>query len=182
MKHGMSIKRLRTALAVLIVILMPVIPTASALADASSAIGAKPAKPRADNQRSNSIFVHQLKPGASVEEAIMVINNTDSEKRINIYGVDSQLASGGTFGCAQKADTPSAVGTWLKLSQPTVTIGPKMTQNVPFTIQVPDNASPGEQNGCIALEDAGQTPVNQGNGIALSFRSAIRVAVTVPKL
>jgi hypothetical protein len=46
-------------------------------------------------------------------------------------------------------------------------------------VSVPRDAPAGEHNACIAIQEADQTPQSAGNGIALSFRSAIRVAITV---
>jgi hypothetical protein len=66
------------------------------------------------------------------------------------------------------------------MSKNKVTLKPNTSQNVPFTIDVPKTASAGESNGCIVIQDAQQTPVQQGNGITLSFRTALRVAVTIP--
>lgn len=64
--------------------------------------------------------------------------------------------------------------------QPVVlTIDPGNKILLPFTIAVPDTAGVGEHNGCILIQekkDAGGTD----QGIAISTRTGIRVAVTVP--
>jgi hypothetical protein len=146
----------------------------------SGGIGGKPANPRDDNPRSQSIFVYELKPGQQITDAVKVINNTDSQKTLLVYAVDSQVSSGGAFACAQKVDTPVSVGSWISLSKSQVTLQPNTNQNVDFTIRAPKNASAGESNGCIVVQDAQQVPVQQGNGITLSFRTALRVAVTIP--
>lgn len=143
-------------------------------------VGGVPASPREDNPRSKSIFVYELNKGEQVNDAVQVINNTPETKTLLVYAVDSQTTGGGSFTCAQKADAPIAVGTWIDLAQDKVTLKPNSKQKVGFTLRVPDKAPPGEQNGCIVIQDATSPPVDQGNGIKLSFRSAIRVAVTVP--
>ena len=143
-------------------------------------IGGKPANPRADNPRSESIFVYELKPGQTVDDAVQLINNTDQEKTLLVYPVDSQVASDGAFACAQKADTPASVGTWIDLETESVTLAANSSEEVPFTLAVPDTASVGEQNGCIAIQDTEKSQRDGENGVVLSFRSAIRVAVTVP--
>jgi nucleoid-associated protein YgaU len=143
-------------------------------------IGGVPANPRDDNPRSKSIFVYKLERGENVNDAVQVINNTDSQKTLLVYAVDSLVASSGGFTCAQKAEEPIAAGTWINLAKDRVTLAAHAKENVSFTLNVPDNATPGEQNGCIVIQDASSAPVDQGNGIKLSFRSAIRVAVTIP--
>jgi hypothetical protein len=154
--------------------------TGSAGAVDNGGIGGKPANPRPDNPRSESIFVYELKPGDKFDDAVKVINNTDSVKTLLVYAVDSQASSGGAFACAQKVDTPVSVGSWITLSKDRVSLQPDSSEDVPFTVNVPATASAGESNGCIVVQDAQQTPVQQGNGITLSFRTALRVAITVP--
>jgi LysM repeat protein len=150
------------------------------IAVGSADIGGKPANPRDENPRSQSIFVYELEPGDKINDAVEVVNNSDEEKTILVYAVDSQVASDGAFACAQKVDSSVSVGTWVTLAKNKVTLAAQTTEDVPFTLTVPDTASAGEQNGCIVIQDSQQTPSPQGNGVTLSFRSAIRVAVTVP--
>jgi len=151
-----------------------------ALAIEEGGIGGKPAHPRADNARSESIFVYELKPGDSVKDEVQVVNNTNSEKTLLLYAVDSQVASGGAFSCAQKVDEPLSVGRWINVNKSEVHLAPNSFENVPFTINVPITASVGESNGCIVVQDSQRSAVSENGGITLSFRTAIRVAVTIP--
>jgi LysM repeat protein len=146
----------------------------------STGIGGTPANPREDNPRSKSIFVYEIEPGGKVEDAVKVINNTDKKKTLLVYAADSKVASGGGFACAQKVETAVSVGTWIKLAKNEVTLDPGTSEEVPFTLSVPSTASAGEQNGCIVIQDSEKSSPQEGSGIALSFRSAIRVAVTIP--
>ncbi len=178
MKKSAHILRSLTAgcCALFIVVLMQV----PAFAIESGGIGGKPANPDTGNPRSSSIFVYELNPGDVKTDAVQVINNTASEKTLFVYGVDSQIASGGAFTCAQKIDQPVSVGNWIKMEKIEVTVEPNSYQNVPFTIAVPQTASAGESNGCIVVQDAERKASSENGGIALSFRTAIRVAITVP--
>jgi hypothetical protein len=148
--------------------------------ESSSGVGAVPAHPSDDNPRTKSIFVYEAKPSSVTNDAIKIINNTTEQRTIKVYAVDSQNSSDGAFACAQAADQKTAVGSWLVLAQNEVTLAPKQNQEIPFTVTVPANASTGEYNGCIAVEDVNGPTQSAGNGIVLSFRSAIRVALTVP--
>lgn len=143
-------------------------------------VGGRPAHPKADNIRSESIFVHQLKPGEVAKDGVEVINNTAETKRILVYAVDSQVSSGGAFACAQAADAPVAVGQWIALPKKEVTLASGSKQIVDFTVATPKDASPGEHNGCIVVQDTKQRSSPDSNGIVLTMRSAIRIAVTVP--
>lgn len=142
-------------------------------------IGGRPASPDASNSRTESIFVFSLDPGSQAKNAVRVYNSTSEKKTIEVYPVDSQSSSGGAFACAQRADERRAVGSWMRLEKESVTLDPGGAETVPFTLTVPSGTAAGEHNGCIAIQEGGQTPQSAGNGITLSFRSAIRVAVTV---
>lgn len=144
----------------------------------SGSIGGKPANPEPDNLRSKSIFIETLAPGQTKTDTLQVINNTNDTKVVTLYGVDAVSSSGGAFACAQAADTRSEVGSWITLSQSSVTLDGGQSQNVPFTVTAPDNASPGEHNGCVVMQEEKATTFKEGIGI--SFRTAIRVAVLVP--
>lgn len=150
------------------------------LAIESSGIGAVPANPRPDNPRSKSIFVYESPAGQTIQDAVVVINNKPQVQTLKVYPVDSQRSSDGAFACAQAADEKKEVGSWIQLAQNEVTLQPNSSQKVDFTLTIPANAEVGEHNGCIAVEESKPTQQAAGNGITLSFRSALRVALTVP--
>ncbi len=143
-------------------------------------LGGRPAHPRAGNTRSESIFIHTLDAGKQIADSVQVINNTPEIKKVLVYAVDSQMSSGGAFACAQAADKPVGVGRWIEVSQKGITLAPGSKQTVDFAIAVPKDATPGEHNGCIVIQDTKQQASPDSNGIVLSLRSAIRVAITVP--
>lgn len=146
----------------------------------SASIGALPANPREDVPRSKSIFVYELKAGAGQKDGVKVINNSSSEKNILVYAVDSQRSSDGAFACAQKADEQTGIGKWTVLEKTRVTLAPNSSEVVPFTITLPNDADVGEHNGCIAVQEDVPPSSEQSNGIVLSYRSALRLAVLVP--
>jgi len=143
-------------------------------------IGGRPANPRADNPRTQSIFVYELEPGQEQTDAVRVFNNTEETRTIKVGAVDSALASDGAFSCAQELEDKKDVGSWIQLSSASVTVAPGKSKDVPFTINVPSNVSVGEHGGCITIQDTQSTESTTQNGVVLSFRSAIRVAITIP--
>ena len=146
----------------------------------SGGIGGEPANPRADNPRTESIFIYELQPGEVQEDAVRLVNNTDEPKTLRVYPVDSLVSSGGAFGCEQRVEERDGVGTWVEMAQEEVVLEPLSTQEVDFTVTVPVTASVGEQNGCIAIEEVDGGTQEVSNSVSLNFRSAIRLAVTVP--
>lgn len=170
-------KKITLGVGLAVVILLTASPV---FAVENSGVGGKPANPRPDNPRSESIFVYELAPGQSVKDGVRVVNSTDQPKQVAIYATDSIVSSGGSFACEQKADELNSEGKWIKLDKETVNLGPQSEETVNFVLNVPKDTSVGEHNACIAIQ-AIEAPVNSDvNGVQLSFRSAIRVAITVP--
>lgn len=162
----------------------------------AASFGVKPAYPRADNPRTDSIFVQTIKPGESVEEGVKVVNSTNEPKNLLLYSRDSLRSSGGGFACTQISEEPTNVGNWIKFNIEgleedieTVKVGqtfgtielviPAGTEIlIPFTINVPEKASVGEHNGCILIQEI-KDKTDQ-TGVSLSLRSGLRVAISVP--
>lgn len=142
-------------------------------------IGGRPAFPRDDNPRTESIFIHTLKPGSIQEEGVLAINNTDEEKTLFVYGVDSSSSSSGSFACNQMVEPKNGVGSWIKLDQTEITLNANSSKIIPFIISVPQSAGVGEHNGCIAIQEKKEVDKTK-TGMRLSFRTALRVAITIP--
>ncbi len=142
-------------------------------------IGGRPAYPVAGNPRTESIFIHTLNLGDVQKEGVLIVNNSGETKTILVYGVDSTPSTGGAFACKQFSEPKTDVGAWISLSESEVTLAPAANKLVPFMITVPNSASVGEHNGCIILQEKKAAVENQG-GASLSFRTGLRVAITVP--
>jgi hypothetical protein len=144
-------------------------------------VGGRPANPRSDNPRTQSIFVYTTKGGEVLNDGVRVINNTDTERNISVGAVDSILSSGGAFSCKQEVEKKIGVGSWVSLSAQQVKVPSHDSVVVPFTIAVPAEASPGEHDGCITIQDGSMTTTSEAtNGVVLGFRSAIRISLTIP--
>lgn len=144
-------------------------------------LGGRPARPIPGNSRSESIFIHDIIPGQSLEDAVKVINNSAETKTLVVYAADSIVSSGGAFACKQLIEEKKDAGAWITMSKQEVTLASLTFEEIPFTIQAPFNADVGEHNACILIQEKKLPPTGeQQNGIILSFRTGIRVALTVP--
>lgn len=146
---------------------------------AQATIGSHPSNPRADEPHSSSIFIHTLKAGESVNEALTVTNSAKETQPVRVYATDSTIASGGVFSCKQFGDPDVAVGSWIKMSQETLTVEPGQPQQVPFTITVPADATAGQHDGCVVVEPAPDARALKP-GVNILTRTGTRVSITVP--
>ncbi len=141
-------------------------------------IGGRPANPRADNPRTESIFIYTLNPGETQADGIKVINNTASQKTLLVYAVDSVASTGGNFACAQAVEPKTDLGSWISLEKEEVVLESMTNEIIPFKVNLPANASVGEHNACIVVQE--KKAEAEGSGVQLSFRTGLRVAVLVP--
>ena len=173
----MFLQRSALSLAMVLLLLVP----SSVFAVEYGGIGGRPAYPDPSNPRTKSIFVFTLEPGQTIENGVRVINNTEEKKTLMVYAVDSVVSSGGAFACAQFNDQKKDVGSWIKLAKNEVTLEPLTNEVVPFTISAPATVDVGEHNGCIVIQEKKATTTGQRKqGINLTFRTGLRVAVLIP--
>ena len=171
-------KLILSVFAVLVLAVVPVVTQAQSVE--YGGVGGRPANPREDNPRSESIFIYELEPGDSFEDGVQIFNNTDEDTTVRVGAVDGALSSTGSFACAQNDASQIGVGSWIELETESIVVPAQGNRTVDFTITVPETANVGEQGGCITIQDEAAQNTSQSGGVVLSFRSAIRVAVTIP--
>lgn len=142
-------------------------------------VGGRPAYPKADNPRTNEIYIHTLNRGDSVRDGAIIVNNTDETKVVKLYATDGVFSNIGALTCKQEVEDRVDVGSWVTLDKSEITLEPRSNQVVDFTVAVPANADVGEHNGCIVYQVKDQVPVTSGN-ISIQTRSATRLSVTIP--
>jgi hypothetical protein len=143
-----------------------------------SGFGGKPAFPREDNPRTESIFIHTANPGEKVEEGVRVINNTNETKTFTVYAADYTRSTDGGFACRQYSQEKIGVGNWINLETEEITIDSMSEETIPFEIFIPEDVEVGEHNGCILIQE--KKPPSESAGISISVRTGLRVAITIP--
>lgn len=173
-------RALLSTLAVAITTLAVVAVTATSVqAVGQGYVGGRPAHPRADNPRSNEIYIHTLDHGESTSDGALVINNTDDKKVVKVYATDGTMSNTGALACREELSDRTQVGAWVQLETGEVTLEPRSRTIVNFTVTIPEGADVGEHNGCIVYQVKNETPMLNGN-VRIYTRSATRISVTVP--
>ena len=109
--------------------------------------GIQPSGPRQPDQR--SWFIYTLKPGSTLEDWVAVTNFSLTPLRVNLYARDAEESSTGAFGIQLFRQRPVQVGSWIHLPVSSVVVQPRKALIIPFTIKVPQDASPGDDAGGI---------------------------------
>ncbi|MER7443760.1 WxL protein peptidoglycan domain-containing protein [Micromonospora avicenniae] len=110
-----------------------------------------------------------LDPGQVVTEHLAVRNFSDGAVVFALKAADGYLTDKGRFNMLPSNRESVDGGTWIDVQQ-TVTVGPKQTKVVPFTITVPRDATPGDHPAGIAA-----TVTSSGGTVAVESRVGFRV-------
>ncbi len=121
-------------------------------------------------------FGYRIAPGGTITDAIVVGNHAATPITLDVYAADGFTTSSGQLDVAKREAKAEAVGAWTALRDHTVTIAPGGAVEVPFTVTVPKDATPGDYAGGIltSLPQAAQE-----NGISVDRRLGIRMHLRV---
>src|ERR1700759_2766495 len=114
-----------------------------------------------------------LNPGTDVKRDFQVSNTGDNKVTLSLYPAAAAV-TGGTFKFAA-GHTQNSVTTWVQLSRKSVTLAPHSTATVTATVDVPKDASSGNQYGVIWAE---QDMKGAGN-VNLVSRVGIRMYLNI---
>ncbi|WP_251152798.1 DUF916 domain-containing protein [Cellulosimicrobium sp. Marseille-Q4280] len=187
--------RLRRVLAVLaapvLTLALLVAPAAVATADVEPAPessttvqwGFRPADTAQGTDRPN--FAYSLAPGGSVQDAIVVTNHGDEPLALGVYAADGFLTDDGTLDLLPTGEESTALGSWIVLAQPGIEVPPQESVEVPFTLTVPQDATPGDYAAgvvsslVVAADDGVTTDRRLGSRVHLRVQGDLAPALAV---
>jgi hypothetical protein len=121
-------------------------------------------------------FGYEIDPGQALRDAIVVTNHGDAPIELDLYAADAYTNENGQLDLVTRDEESTTVGAWVQLDTDHVQLPPDGSVEVPFTVTVPENATPGDHAGGIVTSLS--TPVEE-NGITVDRRLGIRVALRV---
>lgn len=154
-----------------------VLPLASAAAAGPAAPGVTPVQPGPDGY-----FEYTLRPGSSASGAVVVQNQGRSPTTYAVYAADATTSPGTGVAYGEEQSGGEGPAAWLRLSTPTVSLGPGQKTTVTFTVTVPPGAQPGQHVAAIGAQtpSATGTAIPEGSGsVALVTNARVVIAVVV---
>ncbi|WP_183154919.1 WxL protein peptidoglycan domain-containing protein [Streptomyces shenzhenensis] len=136
--------------------------------------GAAPADTSVGKGRSR--FTYTLAPGDRVTDAIAVVNRSDTTIRLRVYASDAFTTPSGGIDLLSADKKPTDVGSWIRMKSTTLTLKSQKTAVVPFTLTVPENATPGDHSGGVVTSLITKA---QGKTVRLDRRLGSRVYLRV---
>lgn len=132
----------------------------------------------ADNDRGagRSNYVYTVDPGAVIEDAFVVVNTGVQPLTLSVATADGFTTSSGALDLLPLAEPSTGVGAWAQSSVDEVTIEPKELVEIPFVLQVPADATPGDHTGGIVTVLESVADRNLSVEHRLGTRIHVRVA------
>ncbi|MCZ7418674.1 MULTISPECIES: DUF916 domain-containing protein [unclassified Micromonospora] len=144
---------------------------------AAATWGVAPSSERGPNGR--PAFSYKLDPGATLTDYVGVTNHSNRPLTLSLYASDAVTTTQGGFDLLAADRKPTDVGSWVRLPNKTVTIPSTSRLDIPFTLTVPKNATPGDHAGGIVASLAGTAADAQGNQVAVDHRVGVRIYLRV---
>jgi dihydroorotate dehydrogenase (fumarate) len=152
-------------------------PIGSARADDTDGISGAPSTETSADGRSR--FSYQASPGQQLTDNYVVRNTGTTAKTMKVFATDAYNTEDGAYGLLDTGVVPADAGNWVTFEggakQLDIPLDPGATRVIPFTLDVPADAAPGDHAAGIVVSVTGA----EGQ-ILVDRRVATRVYVRVP--
>ncbi|WP_062440899.1 COG1470 family protein [Herbidospora daliensis] len=165
----------RTALALFSACAIIVLPAAQALADDGDVAWTVRTDAGAFGADRSS-YTYSINPGARLDDALLVANRGTTPLTLTVYAADGYTTDTGQLDLLAKDKKSIGIGAWVHAGRDSVTIGPGASARVPFSVNVPSNAPPGDYVGGILTS---LTQAATAEGINVDRRLGIRIKLRV---
>jgi hypothetical protein len=148
--------------------------------DGHISFGIRPTTANPSRPETFAYFSYQLvAPGAVISDAALVMNSGDVPVTLKLFAADGITAGNGGTAFARQGQKISGVAGWLSLAVTEISLEPGKDMVVPFTINVPADASPGQHVAGLVVE---APPSGAGGGqftASVIQQSAVAVVIDV---
>jgi len=132
------------------------------------------------NESSKSWFIYTLKPEEIKKSKVDIKNDSDQSVDLKIYPVDAVTTKDGSFAPQSEDVTKDGVGIWIKMPISELSLNPKETKTVDFTITVPQNAEIGDHMGAIIIQNKKTTGTEKNTSVQVVNRLGARIYISIP--
>lgn len=123
-------------------------------------------------------FAFDAPPGATVRDVVRITNLTARPITFQVYGADAyNTPRDAGFALRTAEEKPRDVGAWISLKSPTAKIPAHSAKEIPFTLKIPGNATPGEHIGGVVALNTAVESVQEEGGARVGVRRAVGARV-----
>lgn len=153
------------------------LPAGVATAADNGTWGVFPTPAAGDAMTDRAYFFHQGAAGTSLSDSLTILNSSDRELTFQVFATDAvNTPSGGAFALLPVETKPKDVGAWIALapeSARTVTVPAKGRKDIPFTVRVPADATPGDHVGGIVALGTAVEGVQQEGKVQVGVKRSV---------
>ena len=121
-------------------------------------------------------YTYAVEPGDSIADALVVTNYTEEPATFLVYAADAFTTADGVLDLLRQGEESVGVGAWITTAESEITVPAGESTVVPFTLEVPRDAVPGDHAGGIVTS---LTTARQEQGINVDRRLGSRIHVRV---
>lgn len=162
--------------AVLLLILTPA-PAQAAPSNSDLRWSVQPSSAKGPDGR--DFIIRRAAAGERLTDYVGITNLTGRPLTFDVYGTDAYNTEDGSFALLPAAQKATDVGSWVQLGASRFTVEPNTRLDVPFSITVPANATPGDHAGGVVAAIAEEVVDDSGQKVLVDRRVAARVYLTV---
>ncbi|WP_326558537.1 WxL protein peptidoglycan domain-containing protein [Micromonospora sp. NBC_01796] len=150
-------------------------PAASRAADITWAV--QPSS--ASGPTGRSYFAYDASPGQRIDDHVAITNLGSTPLTLTVYATDAFTTIDGGFGLLPASQPPTGPGAWTSVGSRTRTVPAGQRVVVPFHLDVPANATPGDHSGGLVASVTAVGTDAGGQRVNLDRRAAARIYLRV---
>jgi hypothetical protein len=142
--------------------------------------GIRPTQTTEDDPSGGAYFDYNLQAESGLSDEALVVNNSAGPVSLKLYAADGATAINGGTAFADSEEDRNGVRSWLSIETSSVDLEAGESVPVPFSVQVPATATPGDHVAGIIVEAPPKAGPGGGIGAAVIERVGVAVVVHVP--
>ncbi|MHB8718384.1 MAG: WxL protein peptidoglycan domain-containing protein [Candidatus Dormibacteria bacterium] len=140
-----------------------------------------PGGPAADISPAGAFFTHSMRPGERWTDAVIAGNNSDVPVSASVYATDAVTAAATGVVYPARTSPATKAGRWVVPGLAAITVAPHGSVTVPFTVDVPPGAAPGDHLAGLAVEAENAVPGTGTFAVSTLWRVIVAVVIQVPR-
>lgn len=150
------------------------VPAAPSSAADNGTWSVTPTPPKSASAAPRNYFVLEGDPGTTIEDSLRIKNFSKKSITFTLYGADGyNTAEGGSFALKGVEEPQVDLGGWVDLPVTSLEVAPRTQVDVPFTIKIPKNATPGDHVGGVVAMNTKVEATEEGAGFDVGIQRAV---------
>ncbi len=156
------------------------VPLGSAHAAAPPSWSLQPTATPGAGQAARPYFLFTVAPGEQVSDSATLYNPTSNTLHLRLFASDAyNTVRGGGFALHTAPQPNKDAGDWIKLPVTEFTVDPLTGVKIPYNVDIPKDAEPGDHVAGIVALDTATSSTEQKGGVAVQVHRAVGARVYI---